>query len=150
MEEKDQITNSGNSLQTNTGDKWIDLADNLMPANLDKHKSQLHQTLNRVRRLAPLLAIASAASAGTAGGAAGYAISQALGQSGSAGGMTREEIAIMKWHASDLGDLRIDSKQHTAVINNLTYRLQFFETQIIGNFEGTLAMLVIRLRIYDG
>ena len=142
--EKEQLTNAEHPLTTTTGNRWMDLADSLVPVTNQIHTSnhRLRRHLERVRKLAPLLAIASAASAGAAGGAAGYAISQALGQSNPAGGMSKEEIAIMKRHASDLGDLRIDSKQHTAIINNLTFRLQFFETQIIGNFEGTLAITI--------
>ena len=121
--EKEQLTNPEHPFTTTTDDRWMDLADSLVPVTNQIHTSnhRLRRHRERVRRLAPLLAIASAASAGAAGGAAGYAISQALGQSRPAGGMSKEEIAIMKRHASDLGDLRIDSKQHTAIINNLTF-----------------------------
>ena len=143
MEEQD-FRQSEKPPLTPTGDKWLDLANKLTPITHHsvKGNNRLRRDLRRIRRLAPLLAIASAASAGAAGGAAGYAISQALGQSGPSGGLSQNEIAIMKRHAIELGNLQIDSKQHTAIINNLTYRLQFFETQIIGNFEGTLAMTI--------
>ena len=100
-----------------------------------------HLSRVRVRRVAPLVAAAAAAAAGAAGGIAGYAISKAL-HSGSSSGLTQNEIAILRRHALEMTDLRIDSKQHAMIINNLSKRLQFFEAQIIGNFEGTLAMTI--------
>jgi hypothetical protein len=105
--------------------------------NSEKAKSQK----NRVKRLAPLLALTASISAAAAGGAAGYAINQAL-HSESSHGLTANEIAIMRRHAQELMAIRIDSDQHAQIINNLSERLQFFETQIIGNFEGTLAMTI--------
>jgi len=116
-----------------------------MIKNYKEFKQNLKDTqaeLNRIKRLAPLLALTATVSAAAAGGATGYAINQALNSAKSNGGLTANKIAIMSHHAQELTDLHIDSKQHAQIINNLSYRLQFFETQIIGNFKGTLAMTI--------
>jgi hypothetical protein len=93
----------------------------------------------RVKRAVPLLALAALAAGTTGGGMVGFAIKQALGSPFS-NGQSQAETELMVRFAKEIKELKIDSQQQAAVTNNLVKRLQYFETQIIGNFGGITAI----------
>ena len=94
--------------------------------------------LSRQKRVAPLVAPLVAGLIGGAIGGSAALLAQSFQPT--ANSADEAHLAALKQLATEINSLKINSQQTTNVINNVVDRLQNFEMQIMGNFEGVTSI----------
>jgi len=94
------------------------------------------QQPRRVKRIAPLI---GAGIAGLAVGSAATILAQHY-QPSNLASMDEAHVRVLRQLATEIKSLKINSQQATNVLNNVVDKLQNFEMQILGNFEGVTSI----------
>ena len=103
-------------------------------ADNDENQDLRHP--RRVKRIAPLI---GAGIAGLAVGSAATILAQHY-QPSNLASMDEAHVRVLRQLATEIKSLKINSQQATNVLNNVVDKLQNFEMQILGNFEGVTSI----------